>query len=278
MGQAHPPGELKKFQMSEWASCCARVFSMGVELRGGGDHFMKWFYRKRGGWASTPSCPSLASVPAVSVVIADGVQWQDGLSHGHPRLRGQAPAGQGDPSSGLHAALPPRDASRLCPPPPPSRELKIAVWFLCLIVKDWVVIFPKCFICSQAFCIPGDLPAWVSQPPLWLPEKKSRLVFLFQPSPALVTSSLGFSDSVSSVGFPLSYLLPATPAPRCVVLAWSNPGTPHPPSSVLSQMFLWVHTHTRMHTHREKAELICMLLNRLDTHLRSLLWDILVIT
>ena len=169
-------------------------------------------------------------------------------------------AGQGDPSSGVLVA-PPRHFSPVLSPPP-SSELKIAVWSLFLIFKERV---DKCFIYS------GFLHTWwsfgSSKPTSFVTtwETVTSGLFFFPPSPALVTNSLCFSNSVSSMDFPLFYTSSlSTPTPKCAVSAWSDPGTPHP--SILCAL-TDVPVGACTHTQGENGELVYILLNRLDTHL-----------
>ena len=133
-------------------------------------------------------------------------------------------AGQGHPSSGVLMAPPRRFLP--VPSPPPSSELKIAVWSLFLIFKERV---DKCFIYS------GFLHTWwsfgSSKPTSFVTTWETVMsgLFFFPPSPALVTNSLCFSNSISSMDFPVFYTSSlSTPTPKCAVSAWSDPGTPHP--------------------------------------------------
>lgn len=101
-------------------------------------------------------------------------------------------------------------------------------------------------------------------------------VWVFFPHPHQPLSPIAFAFPIPSPPwiFP-SFIPPPCPPqhPSVPCQPGATLGLPTPPSSVLSQMYLWVHTHnTCAHTHvcthtqGENRELVYILLNQLDTH------------
>lgn len=96
--------------------------------------------------------------------------------------------------------------------------------------------------------------------------RKSHVWFFFShPRQPLSPVALAFPIPSPPWVFPLSYLLPATPAPRCVVSAWSHPGTPHPPSSALTDVPVGTRTHACTHTGRKRSSYACYLVDLILT-------------